>query len=64
MGAGFELKPFSRKQQQALLWWKEGSGHEHARIMMADGAIRSGKTIAMIFSFFKPSRYSAHNNTS
>ena len=28
-----------------------GSGHENDRIMLADGAIRSGKTISMILSF-------------
>ena len=33
------------------MWWRPGSGHENARIMLADGAIRSGKTISMILSF-------------
>ena len=33
------------------MWWRPGSGFENARIMLADGAIRSGKTVAMIFSF-------------
>ena len=47
----FELKPFSRKQLQALLWWQPGSGHERCRIFLADGAIRSGKTISMVLSF-------------
>ena len=47
----FEFRPFSRKQQRALCWWMPGSGHEDARIMLADGAIRSGKTVAMILSF-------------
>ena len=47
------LQPLSRKQKQALLWWREGSGHENARIMLADGAIRSGKTISMILSFLQ-----------
>ena len=47
----FRLQPFSRKQLQALLWWRPGSGHEHCRIFLADGAIRSGKTISMILSF-------------
>ena len=36
---------------QAILWWRPGSGHEHDRIMLADGAIRSGKTVSMILSF-------------
>ena len=47
----FEFRPFSRKQQQALCWWMPGSGKEHNRVMLADGAIRSGKTVAMILSF-------------
>jgi len=47
----FQLKPFSRRQRQALLWWRPGSGHEHCRIFLADGAIRSGKTVSMILSF-------------
>ena len=47
----FRLKPFSRKQKQVLYWWREGSGHENDRMILADGAIRSGKTIAMILSF-------------
>ena len=49
----FALKPFSRRQLQALLWWRPGSGHDSCRFMLADGAIRSGKTIAMIFSFLQ-----------
>ena len=52
----FELKPFSRKQLQALLWWQPGSGHERCRIFLADGAIRSGKTISMVLSFLLWSR--------
>ena len=47
----FVLQPWSKKQKQALMWWRPGSGFENARIMLADGAIRSGKTVAMIFSF-------------
>ena len=47
----FRLQPLSRKQRQALLWWRPGSGHEHCRIFLADGAIRSGKTVSMILSF-------------
>ena len=47
----FAFQPFSRKQRQALFWWREGSGHERDRLFLADGAIRSGKTVAMIVSF-------------
>ena len=49
----FHFQPFSRKQKQALYWWHPGSGKEHYRMMLADGAIRSGKTVAMILSFLR-----------
>ena len=49
--SAFALKPFSRKQKQCLLWWRPGSGHEDCRLFLADGAIRSGKTVSMILSF-------------
>ncbi len=49
---GFVFRPFSRRQRQLLNWWRPGSCHEHQRFVLADGAIRSGKTIAMILSFF------------
>lgn len=47
----FEFLPFSRKQQQLLNWYREGSPHKEKNIIIADGAIRSGKTIACICSF-------------
>ncbi len=47
----FVFQPFSRRQRQALFWWKPGSGQEGKRMLLADGAIRSGKTVAMILSF-------------
>ena len=47
----FEFQPFSRKQRQLLHWWRAGSGVEDRRMVLADGAIRSGKTVAMILSF-------------
>ena len=47
----FQFQPFSRKQRQLLNWWRPGSGVEDRRIVLADGAIRSGKTVAMILSF-------------
>jgi len=54
----FHFQPFSRKQQQALYWWHPGSGKDHCRLMLADGAIRSGKTIAMTLSFLRWSQCS------
>ena len=47
----FQFRPFSRKQSRLLNWWRPGSGYEDRRIVLADGAIRSGKTVAMILSF-------------
>jgi PBSX family phage terminase large subunit len=49
----FEFKPFSSKQQKLLYWWCEGSPVKDYDIILADGAIRSGKTIAMICSFLR-----------
>lgn len=48
---GFAFKPFSPKQQRLIHWWREGSPHADCDIMIADGSIRSGKTIACICSF-------------
>lgn len=47
----FELKPYSRKQQKVLHWWAPGSPYEKLEMIIAEGAIRSGKTISMIDSF-------------
>lgn len=49
----FEFKPFSLKQKKLLFWWEESSPHKDKDIVIADGAIRSGKTIAMICSFLR-----------
>ena len=53
----FEFKPFSKKQKKLLFWWAEGSPHKEKDIVIADGSIRSGKTIAMIVSFLMWSQY-------
>ena len=50
-GAGFEFEPFSKKQLKLLYWWADGSPYKDRDIMIADGSIRSGKTIACICSF-------------
>lgn len=49
----FKFKLFSAKQKKVLYWWQEGSPYEDRDIILADGAIRSGKTIAMICSFLR-----------
>ena len=47
----FRFKPFSRKQRQTLNWWCDTSPVKKANGIIADGAIRSGKTISMSLSF-------------
>lgn len=47
----FKFKPFSVKQKQLLTWWTDGSPHYLKDTIICHGAIRSGKTIAMIDSF-------------
>lgn len=41
----------SEKQHRLATWWSEGSGDEHLDGVIAEGAIRSGKTWAMIEGF-------------
>lgn len=49
--AGFKFKPFSVKQQQVLTWWLPSSGVSEYEGIIADGAIRSGKTVSMALSY-------------
>lgn len=49
--AGFRFQPFSRKQQQVLTWWLPSSGVSGYEGIIADGAIRSGKTVSMALSY-------------
>ena len=44
---GFEFKPFSVKQKKVLTWWCESSPVKNKEGIIADGAIRSGKTLCM-----------------
>ena len=47
IGQTFHFSPFSRKQKQVLTWWcKESPVHDMDGVI-ADGAIRSGKTISI-----------------
>ena len=43
---------FSPKQRQVLTWWTPGSPHFEKEAIVCDGAVRSGKTLAMGLSFF------------
>ena len=47
----FHFKPFSLKQKKVLTWWTPGSPFKEYDGIIADGAIRSGKTVAMETSF-------------
>ena len=43
---------FSAKQKEVLTWWMPGSPHFQREAIVCDGAVRSGKTLAMGLSFF------------
>ncbi|NOU95602.1 PBSX family phage terminase large subunit [Paenibacillus sp. LMG 31456] len=47
----FKWKPFSNKQVKVLTWWMPESPHHDKDALIADGAVRSGKTVAMSFSY-------------
>ena len=47
----FHFQPFSQKQRKVLNWWCEGSPVREYDGIIADGAIRSGKTVSMSLSF-------------
>lgn len=48
---GFEFKPFSEKQKKVLTWWCKASPVHDEEGIIADGAIRSGKTLCMSLSY-------------
>ncbi len=43
---------FSQKQRRVLTWWVPGGPDCHYEAIICDGAVRSGKTMAMGLSFF------------
>jgi PBSX family phage terminase large subunit len=48
----FRFVPFSRKQKKVLTWWiKQSSPYADYDCIIADGAIRSGKTLIMSLSY-------------
>lgn len=49
--ATIKFKPFSKKQKKVLNWWMDGSPKVGMDGIIADGAIRSGKTISMSLSY-------------
>ena len=49
--AVFKFKPFSIKQKKVLTWWLPESPASDKDGIIADGSIRSGKTVSMALSF-------------
>ena len=47
----FQFKPFSVKQKKVLTWWVDTSPVKDKDGIIADGSIRSGKTVSMALSF-------------
>ena len=47
----FRFQPFSKKQKQVLTWWLPESPVQDKNGIIADGAIRSGKTVSMALSY-------------
>jgi PBSX family phage terminase large subunit len=46
------FRSFSQKQKQVLTWWLPGDANYEKEAIVCDGAVRSGKTMAMGLSFF------------
>ena len=49
--SAFKFKPFSKKQLKVLSWWTENSPVSDMFMCIADGSVRSGKSISMSLSF-------------
>lgn len=61
--AMFKWQPLSRKQRMLFNWWQDDSPVKAADGIIADGAIRSGKTVSMALSFvmWAMSRFDGQN---
>ena len=46
-----KFKPFSKKQRKVLNWWIDNSPVKDKDGIIADGSIRSGKTVSMSLSY-------------
>ena len=49
--AKFNFAPFSEQQRRLIHWWRPGLRTAESNYVVADGSIRSGKTIACIIGF-------------
>lgn len=47
----FRFRPWSKRQKQIFLWWTDSSPYRDYNGIIADGSIRSGKTLSMSMSF-------------
>ena len=47
----FQFQPFSKKQLALLSWWGKDSPYKDKFLCVADGSVRSGKTVVAITSF-------------
>lgn len=63
ISVGFKFKPFSKKQKKVLTWWLDNSPVHNMDGIIADGAIRSGKTLCMSLSyaFWAMENFNGHN---
>lgn len=59
----FQWGAMSTRQKKVLCWWHESSKYANYNGIIADGAIRSGKTVCMGFSFvlWAMTNYDRHN---
>lgn len=59
----FKWGPMSNRQKKILCWWHKNSKYADCNGIIADGAIRSGKTVCMGFSFvlWAMTNYDRHN---
>ena len=47
----FKFAPFSEQQQRLMHWWRPPLASSSRDFVIADGAIRSGKTVCMSLSY-------------
>lgn len=47
----FKFVPFSIKQKKVLTWWNQNSPYKDYNAIIADGSVRSGKTVSLALSY-------------
>lgn len=61
--AKFNFKPFSPQQRRLIHWWRPAARSSNNNYIVADGSIRSGKTIACIIGFLTWSQEMFHGES-